>query len=151
MHGSSALDYDAVPASLADAAVTPGDPAYGRLTLTYFRGGAPGIVLLPRTVEQVVDAVDFAGCHLPCPALHSAGQLVGGVFQPHERAAAGAAAGSVARFIEPPSIYQYGRWTTSASMVEHGVEVLEGDVGSTSTGQGNDRHDPDQQATSIQA
>jgi hypothetical protein len=60
VHGSSTLDYDAVPASLADAAVTPGDPAYGRLTSTYFRGGAPGIVLLPRTVEQVVDAVDFA-------------------------------------------------------------------------------------------
>ena len=67
MHGSSTLDYDAVPASLADAAVTPGDPAYGRLTSTYFRGGAPGIVLLPRTVEQVVDAVDFAGRHLHLP------------------------------------------------------------------------------------
>jgi hypothetical protein len=61
VHGSSTLDYDAVPASLADAAVKPGDPAYGRLTPTYFRGGAPGIVLLPRTVAQVVDAVDFAG------------------------------------------------------------------------------------------
>ena len=67
MHGSSTLDYDAVPASLADAAVTPGDPAYGRLTSTYFRGGAPGIVLLPRTVEQVIDAVDFAGRHLHLP------------------------------------------------------------------------------------
>ena len=67
MHGSSTLDYDAVPASLADAAVKPGDPAYGRLTSTYFRGGAPGIVLLPRTVEQVVDAVDFAGRHLHVP------------------------------------------------------------------------------------
>ena len=67
MHGSSTLDYDAVPASLADAAVKPGDPAYGRLTSTYFRGGAPGIVLLPRTVEQVVDAVGFAGRHLQLP------------------------------------------------------------------------------------
>ena len=67
MHGSSTLDYDAVPASLADAAVKPGDPAYGRLTSTYFRGGAPGIVLLPRTVEQVVDAVGFAGRHLHLP------------------------------------------------------------------------------------
>lgn len=32
MHGSSTLDYDAVPASLADAAVKPADPAYGRST-----------------------------------------------------------------------------------------------------------------------
>jgi FAD/FMN-containing dehydrogenase len=61
------LDYDAVPASLADTAVKPGDPAYGRLTSTYFRGGAPGIVLLPHTVEQVVDAVGFAGRHLDVP------------------------------------------------------------------------------------
>ena len=67
MHGSLRLDDDAVPASLADAAVKPGDPAYGQLTSTYFRGGAPGIVLLPRTVEQVVDAVGFAGRHLHLP------------------------------------------------------------------------------------
>ena len=67
MHGSSTLDYNALPASLADAAVKPGDPAYGRLTSTYFRGGAPGVVLLPRTVEEVVDAVDFAGRHLHLP------------------------------------------------------------------------------------
>jgi FAD/FMN-containing dehydrogenase len=67
VHGSAALDYDAVPASLAGAAVKPGDPGYGRLTSTYFRGGAPGIVLLPRTVEQVVDAVGFAGRHLHLP------------------------------------------------------------------------------------
>ena len=67
MQGMTTLDYDAVPASLADAAVKPGDAAYGQLTSTYFRGGAPGIVLLPRRVEQVVDAVDFAGRHLHLP------------------------------------------------------------------------------------
>ena len=67
MHRSSTLDYDAVPAALADAAVKPGDPAYRRLTSTYFRGGAPGIVLLPRTVAQVLDAVDFAGRQLHLP------------------------------------------------------------------------------------
>jgi FAD/FMN-containing dehydrogenase len=79
VHGSSTLDYDAVPASIADAAVTPGDPAYGRLTSTYFRGGAPGIVLLPRTVEQVVDAVDFAGRHLHLPlGIRSGGHGLGG-------------------------------------------------------------------------
>jgi FAD/FMN-containing dehydrogenase len=67
VHGSSTLDYDAVPASLADAAVKPGDPAYDRLTSTYFRGGAPGIVLLPRRVAQVVAAVEFAGRHVNLP------------------------------------------------------------------------------------
>jgi FAD/FMN-containing dehydrogenase len=53
-------EYGAVPASLAEAAVRPGEPAYPQLAST-FRRGAPGIVLLPRTVEQVVDAVGFAG------------------------------------------------------------------------------------------
>lgn len=51
---------NAVPALLADVAVTPGDADYSRLASTYFRGGAPGIVLLPRTVGEVVDAVGFA-------------------------------------------------------------------------------------------
>jgi FAD/FMN-containing dehydrogenase len=51
---------DAVPTSLADAAVKPDDPEYPRFASTYFRGGAPAIVLLPRTVEQVVDAVGYA-------------------------------------------------------------------------------------------
>jgi FAD/FMN-containing dehydrogenase len=60
-------EYGAVPASLADAAVRPGEPAYPRLASTYFRRGAPGIVLLPRTVEQVVDAVGFAGRHPHAP------------------------------------------------------------------------------------
>jgi hypothetical protein len=36
--------------------------------------------------------------------------------------------------------YQYGSLDYFA---EHGVEVIERDVGSASTGQGNDRHDPD--------
>jgi hypothetical protein len=60
-------EYDAVPASLAGAAVRPGDPAYASLASTYFRRGAPGIVLLPRTVEQVVDAVGFARHHPHLP------------------------------------------------------------------------------------
>jgi hypothetical protein len=36
--------------------------------------------------------------------------------------------------------YQYGSLDYFG---EHGVEVIERDVGSTPTGQGNDRHDPD--------
>ena len=36
--------------------------------------------------------------------------------------------------------YQYGSLDYFG---EHGVEVIEQDVGSASTGQGNDRHDPD--------
>jgi len=54
------IDYDGVPASLAHHAVEPGDPAYARVKSTYLRGGAPGLVLRPEFVEQVVEAVDYA-------------------------------------------------------------------------------------------
>jgi FAD/FMN-containing dehydrogenase len=54
------IDYDAVPASLADAAIEPGDARYPRVRNTYMRGGAPGLVLPASTPQQVADAVTFA-------------------------------------------------------------------------------------------
>jgi hypothetical protein len=73
------LDEHGVPPSLADAAVKPGDPGYARLASTYFRGGAPAVVLLPRTVEEVVDAVELARRHLHLPlAIRSGGHGLSG-------------------------------------------------------------------------
>lgn len=57
------IDYDAVPESLAARAVEPGDSAFGRVRSNYLRGGNPGIVLRPSSVEEVVDAVGFARAH----------------------------------------------------------------------------------------
>lgn len=54
------IDYDAVPPSLAATAVEPGDDAYASVSSTYLRGGAPGLVLRPRTVAEVGDALAFA-------------------------------------------------------------------------------------------
>lgn len=73
------IDYDGVPSSLVDTAVEPGDLAYGRYRSAYLRGGAPGLVLRPRTVEQVQDAVTFAGRHREAPlGVLSAGHGVSG-------------------------------------------------------------------------
>jgi hypothetical protein len=73
------INYDAVPASLADAVIEPGDPGYVRVKSTYLRGGAPGLVLQPRTVEQVVDALAFARTHPHLPlSLRSAGHGISG-------------------------------------------------------------------------
>jgi len=47
-----------VPAEVP--AVEPGDRAYAPLRSTYMRRGAPGLVLLPRTTQQVVDALGYA-------------------------------------------------------------------------------------------
>jgi alkanesulfonate monooxygenase SsuD/methylene tetrahydromethanopterin reductase-like flavin-dependent oxidoreductase (luciferase family) len=57
------IDYHSVPSSLAARAVEPGDSGYSRVRSNYIRGGAPGIVLRPTTVDEVVDAVGFARAH----------------------------------------------------------------------------------------
>lgn len=54
------IDYDGLPASLAETAVEPGDFGYFRVRSTYMRGGAPGLVLRVTSVPQAVDALAFA-------------------------------------------------------------------------------------------
>lgn len=73
------IAYDDVPASLAAGAVEPGDARYGRMRNNYLRGGAPGIILRPADVEQVVDAVAFARSHADLPlGVRSAGHGISG-------------------------------------------------------------------------
>lgn len=57
------VDYEAVPDSLIETAVEPGDPAYPRLKSNYLRGGRPALVLRPGSVDEVVDAVSYAREH----------------------------------------------------------------------------------------
>ncbi len=54
------IDYDEVPASLAADAVEPGDRAYESVRHNYLRAGSPGLVLRPRTVDQVVEGLAYA-------------------------------------------------------------------------------------------
>ena len=54
------IDYDGLPAALAEIAVEPGDFGYSRVRSTYLRGGAPGLVLRVTSVPQVIDALAFA-------------------------------------------------------------------------------------------
>src|SRR5690606_1675435 len=54
------IDYDAVPASLADTAVEPGDREYERVRHSYVWPGSPGLVLRPATAEQVAEALTYA-------------------------------------------------------------------------------------------
>ncbi|MGA5301072.1 LLM class flavin-dependent oxidoreductase [Nucisporomicrobium flavum] len=73
------IDYDRVPASLAETAVEPGDVEYARVRNTYLRGGAPGLVLRPRTTAEVVDALGFVRAHPGVPfGLRSAGHGISG-------------------------------------------------------------------------
>ena len=73
------IAYDEVPASLVERAVEPGDPGYARYTSGYLRGGAPGLVLRPRSADEVSDAVLFAGGHRDVPlGIFSAGHGLSG-------------------------------------------------------------------------
>jgi alkanesulfonate monooxygenase SsuD/methylene tetrahydromethanopterin reductase-like flavin-dependent oxidoreductase (luciferase family) len=73
------IEYDAVPGTLAETVVEPGDLDYARVRNTYMRGGAPGIVLRPRTTAEVVDALAFARAHPGLPlGVRSAGHGISG-------------------------------------------------------------------------
>jgi FAD/FMN-containing dehydrogenase len=78
-HRRTGISYDDVPTSLADTAVEPGDPEYRSVSSTYLRGGAPGLVLRPRTPGEVADAVSFASRHKHLPlGIRSGGHGVSG-------------------------------------------------------------------------
>ncbi|HTW13978.1 MAG TPA: LLM class flavin-dependent oxidoreductase [Nocardioides sp.] len=73
------IGYDDLPPELAERAVEPGDPAYARYTSSYLRGGAPGLVLRPRSVAEVRAAVAVAREHRELPlGILSAGHGISG-------------------------------------------------------------------------
>jgi alkanesulfonate monooxygenase SsuD/methylene tetrahydromethanopterin reductase-like flavin-dependent oxidoreductase (luciferase family)/FAD/FMN-containing dehydrogenase len=72
------IAYGALPASLRADAVEPGDRGYGRVRSTYLRTGAPGLVLRPRTVDEVVEALAFARGHDVPLAVRSGGHGISG-------------------------------------------------------------------------
>lgn len=71
------IDYEGVPAGIT--AIEPGDIDYPRVKSTYLRGGAPGIVLQPDSVAQVVESLAYARRHPDLPmAVRSGGHGVSG-------------------------------------------------------------------------
>ncbi|WP_127572344.1 LLM class flavin-dependent oxidoreductase [Georgenia faecalis] len=73
------IAYDEIPASLRATAVEPGDTGYAAVRSTYMRGGAPGLVLRPRTVDEARDALAFARRHPDLPlGIRSGGHGISG-------------------------------------------------------------------------
>src|SRR6185312_4585187 len=59
--------------------IAPGDPGYARVRSTYARGGAPGLVLQPRTTAEVVEALAIARAHPTLPlGIRSGGHGISG-------------------------------------------------------------------------
>ncbi|MBF4635170.1 LLM class flavin-dependent oxidoreductase [Agreia pratensis] len=73
------IAYDELPESLRESAIEPGDSAYAGARSTYMRGGAPGLVLRPSTVDEVRDALLFARRHPSLPlGIRSGGHGISG-------------------------------------------------------------------------
>ncbi|QEO08831.1 LLM class flavin-dependent oxidoreductase [Protaetiibacter larvae] len=73
------IAYDELPPALAENAVEPGDPEYRAVRSGYLRGGSPGLVLRPRNVDEVVQAVAFAREHREVPlGVRSGGHGISG-------------------------------------------------------------------------
>ncbi|RYE10460.1 MAG: FAD-binding oxidoreductase [Hyphomicrobiales bacterium] len=73
------IDYDGVPAVLADRAVEPGDANYRSVASTYMRSGSPGLVLRPTSNAELADALAFARRHRDIPlGIRSVGHGISG-------------------------------------------------------------------------
>ncbi|BCJ52532.1 hypothetical protein Asp14428_40070 [Actinoplanes sp. NBRC 14428] len=134
------IDYDSVPRSLADTAVEPGDLEYARVRSTYLRGGAPGLVLRPRTVAEVVDALAFVRAHPHLPfGVRSGGHGISGRSTNDGGIVLSVAAlNSVEVLDRDRRLVRVGpgaRWTdVAAALLPYGWALSSGDYGGVGVG-----------------
>src|SRR5690606_34448720 len=134
------INYDAVPASLADAVIEPGDPGYARVKSTYLRGGAPGLVLQPRSVEQVVDALAFARTHPHLPlSRRSAARGISGRSTNHDGLVLDVSKLNTIEVLDPATrrvrIGPGARWMeVAAALSPHRWALTSGDYGGVGVG-----------------
>lgn len=134
------IDYDAVPASLAERAVEPGDTGYARYTSAYMRGGAPGLILRPRTVAEVAEAVGFAHRHREVPlGIFSAGHGISGRSLNHGGLVIDVGAFNTIGGPDPTTgrvrIGPGARWVDVArALAPHGLAITSGDYGGVGVG-----------------
>ena len=134
------IDYDNVPASLAEQAVEPGDLDFARVRSTYMRGGSPGLVLRARSTAEVVDALAFARAHPELPfALRSAGHGVSGRSTNDGGLVLSVAAlNTIEVLSEPDRLIRVGpgaRWTDVADALRpYGWALSSGDYGGVGVG-----------------
>jgi hypothetical protein len=134
------IDYEGLPASLIDSAVEPGDSAFSRVRATYMRGGNPGLVLRPKTVSEVTDAVGFAARHPELPlGTRSGGHGISG----HSTNDGGividvGALNTIEVLDEEKRLVRIGpgaRWVDVAKTLgEHGWALSSGDYGGVGVG-----------------
>jgi alkanesulfonate monooxygenase SsuD/methylene tetrahydromethanopterin reductase-like flavin-dependent oxidoreductase (luciferase family)/FAD/FMN-containing dehydrogenase len=134
------IDYDSIPESLAADAVEPEDSGYSRVSSTYMRGGSPGLVLRPNTVEEVVDAVTFARANREVPlSVRSGGHGMSGRSTNHGGIVIDLKRLNAIQVLDQSTrrvrIGPGARWLDVASALEaHGWAITSGDYGGVGVG-----------------
>ncbi|WP_425595375.1 LLM class flavin-dependent oxidoreductase [Pseudonocardia thermophila] len=134
------IDYAGIPDSLADRALEPGDPGYARYTAGYLRGGAPALVLRPRTVAEVQDAVRFAARNRDVPlGIFSAGHGISGRSLNNGGIVIDVGALNAVEVLDAESgrvrIGPGARWLDVArELTPHGLAITSGDHGGVGVG-----------------
>ncbi|RAY17143.1 FAD-linked oxidoreductase [Actinomadura craniellae] len=133
------IDHSGVPASLAGAAVAPGDAGYAAVRSTYLRGGSPGLVLRPRTPGEVADALGFARAQ-PVPlSLRSGGHGVSGRSTNHGGVVIDLSRLDAIEILDEESrrvrVGPGARWgDVAAALAPHGWAISSGDYGGVGVG-----------------
>jgi alkanesulfonate monooxygenase SsuD/methylene tetrahydromethanopterin reductase-like flavin-dependent oxidoreductase (luciferase family) len=136
----SGILYDEVPESLRAVAIEPGDFGYRSVRSTYMRGGAPGLVLQPRTVAEVIDALAFTRRQPDVPlGLRSGGHGIsgrstnnGGIVIDLKKLNAMEVVNEATRRVR---IGPGARWMDVAAFLEpHGWALSSGDYGGVGVG-----------------
>lgn len=133
------IDYDTIPAALVDAAVEPGDLRYAGVRSNYLRGGAPGLVLRPRTTAEVVDALGYARRHDVALGVRSGGHGVSGRSTNDGGIVIDLAALNGIEVLDPATrrvrIGPGARWGEVAQALHpHGWAITSGDYGGVGVG-----------------
>jgi alkanesulfonate monooxygenase SsuD/methylene tetrahydromethanopterin reductase-like flavin-dependent oxidoreductase (luciferase family) len=137
---SPGIGYDDLPAELAERAVEPGDPAYARYTSSYLRGGAPGLVLRPRTVAEVRAAIAVAREHRVLPlGILSGGHGISGRSLNHGGLVIDVSALDTVELLDPDTgrvrLGPGARWADVArTLAPYGLAISSGDYGGVGVG-----------------
>ena len=76
---AAGIDYESIPASLAQTVIEPGDVGYARVKSTYMCGGSPGLVFQVRNTDEIRAALAFARTQPDVPfAIRSGGHGISG-------------------------------------------------------------------------
>lgn len=133
------IDYDNVPKALADQAVEPGDHAFSKLRSTYIYGGNPGLVLRPRTAEEVSEAVSYAARQSVPLAVRSGGHGISGRATNDGGIVIDLGQMNLVKLLDEKSgLFRVGpgaRWgEVAAALAPHGLGLSSGDFGGVGVG-----------------